>query len=96
VGDRVDQRTLLAARELVKALPAAGVKVREVEVGPNGLVFTSETGWRIIFGEVAQTKGLNDKLANLASIADAAQKNNLKIAVLDLRPKDRPFYQLAP
>ncbi|HEU5316292.1 MAG TPA: FtsQ-type POTRA domain-containing protein [Chloroflexota bacterium] len=96
VGDRVNQRTLLAARELVKALPGAGVRVREVEVGPSGLVFTSEAGWRIIFGEIAEAKGLNDKLANLASVAEAAQRNNWKIAVLDLRPKDRPFYQLAP
>jgi cell division septal protein FtsQ len=95
-GDRVDQRTLLAARELAKALPSTGVRVREVEVGTTGLVFISETGWRIIFGEILETKGLNDKLANLASVADAAQKNNWKIAVLDLRPKDRPFYQLAP
>ena len=96
VGDRVDQRTLLAARELVKAMPATGVRVREVEMSANGLVFTSDAGWRIIFGEIAEREGLNAKLGNLAAVADAALKNNLKIAVLDLRPKDRPFYQLAP
>jgi cell division protein FtsQ len=93
LGGRVDQRALLAARELVKAMPAAGVRVREVELGPSGLVFTSDTGWRIIVGE---TDALNAKLANLATVTELAQKNGLKIALLDLRPKDRPFYQLAP
>ncbi|CAA9307184.1 MAG: hypothetical protein AVDCRST_MAG77-6167 [uncultured Chloroflexi bacterium] len=93
VGDQVSQRALLAARELVKAMPAAGVRARDVELGPTGLVFTTEAGWRVIFGE---TEGLNAKLANLAAVAEMAQQRNLKIAVLDLRPKDRPFYQLAP
>jgi len=96
LGDRIDQRSLLAARELVKAMPSAGVRVREVELASNGLVFTSDAGWRIIFGDVLEREGLNAKLANLASVADLAQKNNLHIALLDLRPKDRPFYQLAP
>lgn len=93
VGDRIDQRTLLAAREMAKAMPEAGVRVREAEVGPTGLVFTAESGWRIIVGP---PESLNAKLANLASVADLAKRNGLKIAVLDLRPKDRPFYQLAP
>ena len=43
-----------------------------------------------------RTFTLNAKLTNLATVADLAKKNNLKIAVLDLRPKDRPFYQLQP
>jgi cell division septal protein FtsQ len=93
VGDRIDQRSLLAAREMAKAMPEAGVRVREAEVGAAGLVFTAESGWRIIVGP---PEALNAKLANLASVADLAKKNGLKIAVLDLRPKDRPFYQLAP
>ena len=93
VGDRIDQRTLLAAREMAKAMLEAGVKVRETELGATGLVFTAESGWRIIVGE---PESLNAKLANLASIVDLAKKNGLKIAVLDLRPKDRPYYQLAP
>ena len=93
VGDRVDQRSLLAARELAKAMPEAGLRVRDAEVGTSGLAFTSDTGWRIIVGPPVD---LNSKLANLASVVDLAKKNGLKIAVLDLRPKDRPFYQLAP
>ena len=93
LGDQVNQRTLLAARELAKALPAAGVRPKDVEVTPQGLVFTTDAGWRIIFGEV---EALNAKLANLATVADLAAKQNLKIALLDLRPKDRPLYQLAP
>lgn len=92
VGDRVDQRTLLAAREMAKAMPDAGVRVRDAELGVNGLVFTAENGWRIIVGP---PEALNAKLANLASVVELAKKNGLKIAVLDLRPKDRPFYQLA-
>ncbi|MGI8422812.1 MAG: cell division protein FtsQ/DivIB [Chloroflexota bacterium] len=92
VGDRVNQRALLAARELSKALPEVGVRVREVEVGAAGLVFTSETNWRIIVGE---PDSLNIKLANLASVVELARKNSLKISLLDLRPQDRPYYQLA-
>lgn len=91
LGDQVSQRSLLAARELVLAMPAAGVKVREVELGAQGLVFVTESGWKVIFGE---TDALNAKLANLAVMTEQAQKQNLRIAVLDLRPKDRPFYQL--
>ena len=93
VGDRIDQRSLLAARELTKAMPEAGVQVRDAEVGPTGLTFTADTGWRIIVGPPVE---LNSKLANLASVVDLAKKNGTKIALLDLRPKDRPFYQLAP
>jgi len=93
VGDRIDQRTLLAAREMAKAMPEAGVRVRETEVGPAGLTFTAESGWRIIVGP---PDSLNEKLANLASVVDLAKKNGLKISLLDLRPKDRPFYQVAP
>ena len=96
LGDRIDQRSLLAARELIKAMPLAGVRVREVELAANGLVFTSDAGWRIIFGEVQEREGLNAKLANLAAVSELAQRNNLRIALLDLRPKDRPFYQLVP
>src|SRR5688572_17007160 len=32
VGDRVDQRALLAAREMAKAMPEAGIRVREAEL----------------------------------------------------------------
>lgn len=92
IGDRVNQRALLAAREMSMAMPEAGVRVSTVEVGATGLVFTSEAGWRIIVGE---PESLNAKLANLASVVELAEKNRLKIALLDLRPKDRPFYQLA-
>ena len=91
LGDQVSQRALLAARELVQAMPAAGIKVREVELGAQGLVFVTEAGWKVIFGE---TDALNAKLANLAVMTEQAQKQNLRIAVFDLRPKDRPFYQL--
>ena len=93
VGDRIDQRALLAARELVKAMPEAGVRVRDAELGASGLAFTADVGWRIIVGP---PDALNTKLANLASVVELAKKNGLKIAVLDLRPQDRPFYQLAP
>ena len=93
VGDRVDQRALLAAREMARAMPEAGVRVRDAEMGPSGLTFTAESGWRIVVGPPEE---LSAKLANLASVVDLAKKNGLKIAVLDLRPKDRPYYQLAP
>lgn len=92
LGERVNQRSLLAARELVRALPAAGTAAKEVEYSPHGLVLITDSGWRIIFGE---TDNLNAKLANLATIVELAKKENLKIAVLDLRPTERPYYQLA-
>jgi cell division protein FtsQ len=92
-GDHVDQRALLAARELAKALPAAGASVAEVEYAPQGLVLVTEGGWRVIVGGA---DGLNAKLANLAGIVEVARSQNLRLAVVDLRPKDRPFYQVAP
>jgi cell division septal protein FtsQ len=93
LGERVNQRSLLAARELVKALPAIGMTARDVEYSPQGVVLTTESGWRVIFGE---TDNLNAKLAGFAAIVEFARKENVKIAVLDLRPHERPYYQLAP
>ena len=92
-GDHVDQHTLLAAIELAAALPAAGAGAREVEISPQGLVFVTDRQWRVIFGD---TDALNAKLANLKAIVDLARTRDLKISSVDLRPKDRPFYQLAP
>jgi cell division septal protein FtsQ len=92
-GDRVEQRALLAARELARALPAAGAGVKEVEYSPQGLVFVTDGGWRVIVGE---TEALNAKLANLAAIVELARAQDLKLVVVDLRPKERPFYQVAP
>ena len=91
-GDQVDQRTLLAARELAQALPAAGASVGEIEYSPQGLVFVTDRQWRVIFGD---TEALNTKLAALKSIVDLARSQNLNLRLVDLRPKDRPFYQLA-
>ena len=93
VGARVNQRALLAARELAKALPVAGAGVREVEYSTVGLVFVTDRQWRVIFGD---TEALNAKLANFKAIADLARSQNLNIRMVDLRPQDRPFYQLAP
>ena len=92
LGDRIDQHALLAARELAKALPAAGAGVREVEFSPQGLVFTTDRQWRVIFGDL---DALNTKLATLKSIVDLARAQNMNIRLVDLRPKDRPLYQLA-
>jgi cell division septal protein FtsQ len=92
-GDRVDQRALLAARELARALPAAGAGVKEVEYSAQGLVFVTDGGCRVIVGD---TEALNAKLANLAAILELARAQDLKLAVVDLRPKERPFYQVAP
>ncbi len=93
LGAHVNQHALLAARELAKALPIAGAGVREVEYSPVGLVFVTDRQWRVIFGD---TESLNAKLANFKSIVDLARSQNLNIRTVDLRPKDRPFYQLAP
>jgi cell division septal protein FtsQ len=92
LGDRIDQHTLLAARELVRALPAAGAGVREVEYSPQGLIFTTDRQWRVIFGD---TESLNAKLAAFKSIVELARSQNMNVGLVDLRPKDRPFYQLA-
>ena len=92
LGDQVDQRSLLAARELAKALPAAGAAVREVEYSPQGLILITDAGWRVIFGD---TDVLNAKLANFAAVAELARAQNLAIKSIDLRPRDRPFYQVA-
>lgn len=93
LGDRVNQRMVLAARELYKHLPATGVHVRDVELSTQGLVLVTDPGWRVIFGE---PDGINAKVANFSAVLDLASTQNIKIAVLDLRPKDRPFYQMAP
>lgn len=92
LGDQINRRALLAARELAAALPAVGLEVREVEYSAQGLVLLTSVGWRVIFGE---TDALNAKLANLSAIVEMARAQQLAIALVDLRPKDRPFYQLA-
>jgi cell division septal protein FtsQ len=92
-GDVVDRRSLLAARELARALPAAGAQASQVEYSPQGLVLVTDSGWRVIIGD---TDGLNAKLANFAGIVELARAQNVKVAVVDLRPRDRPFIQIAP
>ena len=92
LGDLVDQRAVLAARELVKSLPSFGAAVGEVEYSPAGLVLITDRRWRVIVGD---TTGLNQKLSNFAAIVELAQSEKLNIGVVDLRPKDRPFYQIA-
>jgi cell division protein FtsQ len=92
LGDRVDQRALLGARELLKAFPAVGAQIQAVEYSPQGLVLVTDGGWRVLIGEAQE---LNVKLANFAAILELARKQNLAIKYVDLRPKDRPFYQLA-
>jgi cell division septal protein FtsQ len=92
LGDQVDQRALLAARELVRALPGAGAQVQAVEYSPQGLVLVTDGGWRVVIGEA---RDLNHKLAGFAAVVDLARQHNLAIKLVDVRPKDRPVYQLA-
>jgi cell division protein FtsQ len=92
LGERVDQRSLLAARELILALPAAGAQVQGVEYSPQGLVLVTDGGRRVVIGEA---RDLNVKLANLAAILDLARRQNLDVRFIDLRPRDRPFYQVS-
>lgn len=89
LGDQVDQRSLLATRELLKAMPA-GVAVKEVEYAPEGIVFTTDGGWRIIFGP---PDALNQKVANLTAVADMARAQRMNLKLIDLRPKEHPFFQ---
>lgn len=91
LGDRIDQRALLAARELAKAFPLSGAQVQAVEYSPQGLVVVTERGWRVLFGEA---EALNDKLASFVAIVELARQQDLRIRFVDLRPKDRPFYQV--
>jgi hypothetical protein len=84
---------MLAARELARALPSAGAQAAEVEYSAQGLVVVTDAGWRVIFGD---TEDLNAKLANLAGIVELARQQNLRLATVDLRPRDRPFFSLAP
>ncbi len=91
-GDRIDPHLVIAARELVKALPAAGAGVQEVEYSALGITLVTDGGWRVIFG---QMQDLNEKLATFAAFVELARAQNLKVALLDLRPKDRPYYRLA-
>jgi hypothetical protein len=92
LGDQVDQRALLAARELVRALPGAGAQVQAVEYSPQGLVLVTDGGWRVVIGEA---RDLNHKLAGFAAVVDLARQHNLAIKQVDVRPRDRPVYQLA-
>ena len=92
LGDQVDQRALLAARELVRALPGAGAQVQAVEYSPQGLVLVTDGGWRVVIGEA---RDLNHKLAGFAAVVDLARQHNLAIKLVDVRPRDRPVYQLA-
>jgi hypothetical protein len=66
--------------------------VREVEFSSQGLVLVTDRQWRVIFGD---TDSLNSKLASFKAIVDLARSQNVNIRLVDLRPKDRPFYQLA-
>jgi cell division protein FtsQ len=90
-GDQISQRVLLAAIEVATALPKAGAGVREIEVAPQGVVFTTDAGWRVIVGDA---ESLNQKLANFAAFVELAKSQSLKVQTLDLRPLDRPFYQV--
>jgi cell division septal protein FtsQ len=92
LGDQVDQRALLAARELVRALPGAGAQVQAVEYSSQGLVLVTDGGWRVVIGEA---RDLNHKLAGFAAVVDLARQHNLAIKLVDVRPRDRPVYQLA-
>jgi POTRA domain, FtsQ-type/Cell division protein FtsQ len=92
LGDQVDQRALLAARELVRALPGTGAQVQAVEYSPQGLVLVTDGGWRVVIGEA---RDLNHKLAGFAAVVDLARQHNLAIKLVDVRPRDRPVYQLA-
>jgi cell division septal protein FtsQ len=92
LGDQVDQRALLAARELVRALPGTGAQVQAVEYSPQGLVLLTDGGWRVVIGEA---RDLNQKLASFAAVVDLARQHNLAIKLVDVRPRDRPVYQLA-
>lgn len=90
-GNRVERRVLIVARELVEVLPSLGAKPQEIEYTPTNLAVTTEAGWRVAFGDLTE---LNRKLGHLATIVDLAQRQNLRLAFVDLRPKDRPYYQV--
>ena len=92
LGDQVDQRALLAARELVRALPGAGAQVQAVEYSPQGLLLVTDGGWRVLIGEA---RDLNDKLASFVAILDLARQQNLAIRSSTCAPKTGPVYQLA-
>ena len=64
----------------------------KLEINLESEVATDE-GWRVVFGDA---DALNTKLANFAAIVELAHTQNLRLALVDLRPKDRPYYQLAP
>ena len=93
LGDQVDQRALLAARELVRALPGAGAQVQAVEYSPQGLVLVTDGGWRVVIGEA---RDLNHKLAGFAAVVDLARQHNLAIKLSSTSaPRTGPVYQLA-
>lgn len=89
-GDRVERRVLLVAGELQRVLPSLGAAPREIEYNWAGLTVVTDGGWRVLFGDLEH---LNRKLQYLAAITALAQRQNLRLALVDLRPKDRPYYQ---
>ncbi len=90
-GQRVERRILLTARELRRVLPQLGIAPLAIEYGTLGLTVVGSNGWRIIFGELEQ---LNAKLENLVAILDLQHRQPEPVAVLDLRPVERPYYRL--
>jgi cell division protein FtsQ len=92
LGDRVHQMSLLAARELKGALETLGANVQGVEISPLGIELVTEAGCRVIFGG---PESLNAKVAAFAAISDLTRSRGLRLELIDLRPKDRPYYRVA-
>ena len=90
-GQRVERRILLTARELRRVLPELGIDPQTIEYGTIGLTVVGSNGWRIIFGDLEQ---LNAKLENLVAILDMQRQQPEPLALIDLRPVERPYYRL--
>jgi len=91
-GDRVSPRALEAAYKLQKNLPLMEVvPVRIAYSSPAGFVITDERSREITFGP---PEFLAAKLVALRAVLDDAARSGEEVARIDLRPLDRPTYQI--
>lgn len=91
-GDRVSAQALDAARQLQANLPLLGVHPTRIAYsGAAGLVVTDAGSREILFGP---PELLNAKFIGLKAVLDDAARQGLRVKRVDLRPLDRPTYQI--
>jgi len=92
IGDRLDNDALAAASKLSFLLP------RQLGITPGYFEYTSKEGvvlptsfaGRVIFG---QSEDIQEKVVAFKAISDKIRQDGLKVQMVDLRYKDKPYFK---